>query len=249
MTGISSPEWIMPEEKPNPTKYGRLFVVATPIGNLEDISLRALRVLEEAFIIACEDTRQTVKILNKYNITKKLWSYFHPQEQKKIPKIIGFLKKGKDVALVSDAGTPGIADPGYPLIREALAQEIDVIPVPGPSAVTTALSAAGLPTHRFLFLSFPPPKKGASRKLLESLKTETATLIFYLPSRKLSAFLIIIQDILGDRRVVIARELTKVYEEFLRGTPTELLNVLEKKPIKGELTILVEGRPKKSLRI
>jgi len=226
--------------------YGRLFIVASPIGNLEDISLRALRVLEEASIIACEDTRQTIKILNKYNITKKLLSYFHPHEQKKIPKIIGLLKEGKDVALVSDAGTPGIADPGYPLIREALAQGIDVIPVPGPSAVTTALSAAGLPTHRFLFLSFPSPKKEATRKLLESLKTETATLIFYLPARKLKAFLTTVQETLGDRRVVVARELTKVYEEFLRGNPKELLKTLEKRPIKGELTLLIEGRPKKS---
>ena len=226
--------------------YGKLFIVASPIGNLEDISLRALRVLEEASIIACEDTRQTIKILNKYNITKKLLSYFHPHEQKKIPKIIGLLKEGKDVALVSDAGTPGIADPGYPLIREALAQGIDVIPVPGPSAVTTALSAAGLPTHRFLFLSFPSPKKEATRKLLESLKTETATLIFYLPARKLKAFLTTVQETLGDRRVVVARELTKVYEEFLRGNPKELLKTLEKRPIKGELTLLIEGRPKKS---
>ena len=226
--------------------YGKLFIVASPIGNLEDISLRALRVLEEASIIACEDTRQTIKILNKYNITKKLLSYFHPHEQKKIPKIIGLLKEGKDVALVSDAGTPGIADPGFPLIREALAQGIDVIPVPGPSAVTTALSAAGLPTHRFLFLSFPSPKKEATRKLLESLKTETATLIFYLPARKLKAFLTTVQETLGDRRVVVARELTKVYEEFLRGNPKELLKTLEKRPIKGELTLLIEGRPKKS---
>jgi 16S rRNA (cytidine1402-2'-O)-methyltransferase len=226
--------------------YGRLFIVASPIGNLEDISLRALRVLEEASIIACEDTRQTIKILNKYNITKKLLSYFHPHEQKKIPKIIGLLKEGKDVALVSDAGTPGIADPGFPLIREALAQGIDVIPVPGPSAVTTALCAAGLPTHRFLFLSFPSPKKEATRKLLESLKTETATLIFYLPARKLKVFLTTVQETLGDRRVVVARELTKVYEEFLRGNPKELLKILEKRPIKGEMTILIEGRPKKS---
>lgn len=234
----------MPKQKPDPQKCGRLFIVATPIGNLEDISLRALRVLEEADIIACEDTRQTVKILNKYNISKKLLSYFHPHEQKKIPKIAGYLREGKDVALVSDAGTPGIADPGYPLIREALAQGIEVIPVPGPSAVITALSAAGLPTHKFLFLSFPSPKKEASRKLLESLIEETATLIFYLPARKIHAFLGAIEEILGDRRVVIARELTKVYEEFLRGKPNELLKTLEAKPMKGELTLLVEGKPK-----
>jgi len=152
------------------------------------------------------------------------------------------------VALVSDAGTPGIADPGFPLIREALAQGIEIIPIPGPSALITALSAAGLPTHRFLFFGFPSPKKEASRKSLESLKDESATLIFYLPSRKLPTFLKIIQETLGERRVVIARELTKVYEEFIRGDPSELLRALEKKPLRGELTLLVEGRQKKSLR-
>ena len=236
----------MPEEKPASEKKGRLFIIATPIGNLEDISLRALRILKEVSIIACEDTRQTVKILNKYGIKKKLLSYFHPKEQRKVPKITGFLMEGRDVALVSDAGTPGIADPGFPLIREALSRDISVIPIPGPSAVTTALSAAGLPTHKFLFWGFPSPRKEAARKSLESLRTETATLIFYLPSRKLPAFLKIIQEVLGERKIVIARELTKIHEEFLRGFPAELLKTLEKQPLKGELTLLVEGRPKKS---
>lgn len=236
----------MTEKKQVHKKDGKLFIVATPIGNLEDISLRALRVLEEVAAIACEDTRQTIKILNKYNIKKRLLSYFHPKEQKKIPKIIGLLKEGKDVALVSDAGTPGIADPGYPLIREAMSHGITIVPIPGPSAVTTALSAAGLPTHKFLFLGFPSPKKEASRKFLASLESETATLIFYLPSRKLSAFLKIIREVLGERKTVIARELTKKHEEFLRGTPTELLEVLGEKAPRGELTILVEGQPKKS---
>ena len=236
-----------PEKYKNPSvETGVLYVVSTPIGNLEDITLRALRVLEEVSVIACEDTRQTIKILNKYNIKKRLLSYFHPKEQRKVPKIIGLLKKGKDVALVSDAGTPGIADPGYPLIREALSQGITIIPVPGPSAVTAVLSAAGLPTHKFLFWGFPSPKKEACRKLLESLKTETATLIFYLPSRKLFSFLKIIQETLGERRVVMARELTKKHEEFLRGTPAELLKAFGEKIPKGELTLLVEGQPKKS---
>lgn len=235
-------------EKPIHKKSGRLFIVATPIGNLDDISLRALKILEDVFIIVCEDTRQTIKILNKYNIKKRLLSYFHPKEQKKIPKIVSLLKQGKDVALVTDAGTPGIADPGFPLIREALAQGIEIIPIPGPSAVTAALSAAGLPTHRFLFLSFPSPKKEASRKLLESLKDESGTLVFYLPSRKLSTFLKIIQEKLGERRVVIARELTKVHEEFIRGNPSYLLKILGKNPLKGELTLLIEGRQKKSFR-
>ncbi len=235
-------------EKPIHKKSGRLFIVATPIGNLEDISLRALKVLEDVFVIACEDTRQTIKILNKYNIKKRLLSYFQPKEQKRIPQIIDYLKQGKDVALVSDAGTPGIADPGFPLIREALAESIEIIPIPGPSALTTALSASGLPTDKFLFLGFPSPKKGASRKSMELVKEESATLIFYLPSRKLPAFLKIIQEILGERKVVIARELTKIHEEFYRGNPKELLKILEKKPLRGELTLLVEGRRKKPSR-
>jgi 16S rRNA (cytidine1402-2'-O)-methyltransferase len=239
----------MPRENLTHKTNGRLYVVATPIGNLEDISFRALRVLKEASIIACEDTRQTIKLLNKYNIKNRLLSYFHPREQQKVPKIIDLLKKGNDVALVSDAGTPGIADPGYPLIREAIAQGISITPVPGPSAITTALSAAGMTTHKFLFQGFPPSKKEAVRKLLASLKTEAATLIFYLPSRKLSFFLATIQNTLGERKIVIAREMTKIHEEFIRGSPTELLRILEKKPLKGELTLLVEGRPKKSPEI
>jgi 16S rRNA (cytidine1402-2'-O)-methyltransferase len=227
-------------------KIGRLFIVATPIGNLEDLSLRALNILGNVSVIACEDTRQTVKILNKYKIKKKLLSYYHPKEKKRIPQIMAYLQEGKDVALVSDAGTPGIADPGFPLIREALDQAIAVIPIPGPSAVTTALSASGLPTHRFLFLGFPSPKKEATQKSLQSLKDEPGTLIFYLPSRKLNSFLKIIQSTLGKRRIVIARELTKMHEEFIRGSPQELLKSLEKKSLRGELTILVEGRPKKA---
>ena len=227
---------------------GKLFIVATPIGNLDDISVRALKILNDVFIIACEDTRQTIKILNKYNIKKKLLSYFHPKEQKKIPKIVSILKQGKDVALVTDAGTPGIADPGFPLIREALAQGIEIIPIPGPSAATAALSAAGLPTHRYLFLSFPSPKKEAARKLLESLKDETGTLVFYIPARNISTFLNIIQNTLGERRVVIARELTKAHEEFIRGYPLDLLKILENKSPKGEMTLLIEGRKKRFKR-
>jgi len=140
---------------------GRLYIVATPVGNLEDITLRALRVLGEVAAIACEDTRQTIKVLNRFGIKKPLISYFQPKEGRRVPEIIRLLKEGKDVALVSDAGTPGISDPGFPLIREALKEGIPVVPVPGPSAVTAALSASGLPTHRFLFVGFPPPKKTA----------------------------------------------------------------------------------------
>ncbi len=224
-----------------PQPSGNLYVVATPIGNLEDLTLRALRTLGEVQVIACEDTRQTRKLLNKYSIKKKLISYYHPKETQKIPQIISLLKQRKDVALVTDSGTPGISDPGYPLIREAITQGINIIPIPGPAAVTAALSAAGLPTHRFLFLGFLPPKKEATKKLLRSLKNEKATLVFYLPTRKLLSFLDLTLEAIGNRQIVIAREMTKIYEEFLRGTTEELLKKLGGKKLKGEVTVLIQG--------
>ena len=221
---------------------GTLYIVATPIGNLEDITLRAVRVLKEVEAIACEDTRQTVKLLNRYEIRKRLISYFQPRERQRVPEIISLLKAGKDVALVSDAGTPGISDPGFPLIREALKEGIRVIPVPGPSAFAAALSASGLPTHRVLFAGFPPPKSEATRKLLLSLKDEEATLIFYLPVRRIPEFLHLILETLGDRRMVIAREITKIHEEFIRGAARDLLEAALKRTFKGEATVLIEGR-------
>ena len=225
-------------------RSGTLYVVATPIGNLGDLTFRALKTLERVQFIACEDTRQTKKILTAYNFKKELFSYFQPKEKQKIPRIISRLKRGEDVALVSDAGTPGISDPGFPLIREAINQGIRVVPIPGASAVTAALSAAGLPTHRFLFLGFPPPKREATKKLLQSLRDETGTLVFYLPPRKLPAFLILIQETLGERQIAFAREMTKIYEEFTRGTTKELILSMEKISHKGEATILI-GPPKK----
>jgi 16S rRNA (cytidine1402-2'-O)-methyltransferase len=220
---------------------GRLFVVGTPIGNLEDITFRAVRVLGEVAAVACEDTRQTVKILNRFGLKKPLISYYQPREGRRIPEIIGMLKAGRDVALVSDAGTPGISDPGFPLIREALKEGITVVPVPGPSAATAALSASGLPTHRFLFVGFPPPKRTGLRKFLGALKAEDATLVFYLPTRRAREFLEAVSEIMGERRVVIARELTKVHEEFFRGRAGELAGALGSRVLKGEATVLVEG--------
>jgi 16S rRNA (cytidine1402-2'-O)-methyltransferase len=220
---------------------GRLFVVGTPIGNLEDVSLRALRVLGEVAAIACEDTRQTLKLLNRYDIRKPLISYFQPREGQRVPEILRLLRDGRDVALVSDAGTPGISDPGFPLIRAALKEGLSVVPIPGPSAVTAALSASGLPTHRFLFVGFPPPKITGLRKCLAGLAGEEATLVFFLPTRKLLQFLEAVADILGDRRVVVARELTKIHEEFLRGKAGELAAKLGPTALKGEATVLVEG--------
>jgi 16S rRNA (cytidine1402-2'-O)-methyltransferase len=220
---------------------GTLFVVATPIGNLEDLSPRGIRALREAAVIACEDTRRTVKILNSHGIKKPLLSYYQPKEGKRIPEILAHLQAGRDVALVSDAGTPGISDPGYRLIREALKASVPVIPVPGPSAAVAALSVSGLPTHKFLFLGFPPPKREACRKLLASRREEEATLIFYVPSRKLPEFISVSREALGDREAVIGREITKVHEEFLRGGLGELAEAVRSRVIKGEAVVMIEG--------
>lgn len=231
----------MPDEPPEWTAKGRLYVVATPIGNLEDLTFRALRILGEVEAIACEDTRTTIKLLNRYGLKKRLLSYFHPHENRRIPEILGILKSGRDVALVSDAGTPGISDPGFPLIRECLKAGLQVVPIPGPSALTAALSASGLPTHRFLFVGFPPPKAAARRKLLGSLVAEPATLVFYVPARKIGEFLGEVREILGDRRTVIGREISKIHEEFLRGTASELLSSVVGKTLRGEITVGIEG--------
>jgi 16S rRNA (cytidine1402-2'-O)-methyltransferase len=223
-------------------KRGILYVIATPIGNLEDISLRALRILKQVDAVACEDTRRTLKLLNAYKIQKRLISYYQPKEAQKSPLILALLKGGKDIALVSDSGTPGLSDPGFRLVREAVQEGMTVVPVPGASAVATALSAAGLPTDRFLFLGFPSPKREATRKLLVSLKEERSTLVFYLPTRKIAEFLLLLDEALGTRQVVIARELTKIHEEFIRGEARELLSRIGGKKLKGEATVLVQGR-------
>jgi 16S rRNA (cytidine1402-2'-O)-methyltransferase len=223
---------------------GSLFIIATPIGNLEDITLRAIRVLREVAAIACEDTRQTLKLLNKYGIKKELISYYQPREGQKIPLLLDILRRGKDVALVSDSGTPAISDPGFRLIRAALKEGIKVVPVPGPTAFAAALSASGLPTHHFLFVGFPPPKKEAAKKLLLSLKGVKATLIFYLPARRAADFLRATLDTLGDRQVVIAREMTKIYEEFSRGSNCDILAEIEKRSLRGEITLLIHGELK-----
>jgi 16S rRNA (cytidine1402-2'-O)-methyltransferase len=224
-----------------------LFIVATPIGNLEDLTFRALRVLKQVEAIACEDTRQTLKLLSKYDIHKKLISYYQPKEGKKIPHIVRLLLEGKDVALVSDSGTPGVSDPGFRLIREAIKSGIRVIPVPGPSALIAALSASGLATHRFLFLGFPPPKKEKMRKWLYALKEESATLIFYLPMRRLADFLELVEETLGNREAVVAREITKIHEEFIRGEVRQLKEKMDKISLKGEATLLIQGDSKKKL--
>jgi 16S rRNA (cytidine1402-2'-O)-methyltransferase len=221
---------------------GLLYVISTPIGNLEDLTFRALRLLKEADAIACEDTRKTLKLLNKYGFKKELISFYEPREKKKLTLLISLLRSGKTLALVTDSGTPGISDPGFRLIRKAIDEGIKVIPVPGPSALITALSASGLPTHKFLFMGFPPKKGEALRKWLSGVRHEDATLIFYLPTRRIKDFLSLSGEILGDREVVIARELTKVYEEFLRGRIMSLLQELGDKTLKGEATVIISGK-------
>jgi 16S rRNA (cytidine1402-2'-O)-methyltransferase len=221
---------------------GILFIVATPIGNLEDITHRAVRVLKEADLIACEDTRHALKLLNRYEIRKELLSFHEPRERERLPLLMDRLRRGQNVALISDAGTPAISDPGFRLVREAVKDGIRVVPVPGPSAVAAALCAGGLPTHRFLFLGFPPPKKEAVRKRLIAVRDEEGTLVFYLPGRKLLEFCGLVKDTLGDRPMVVAREMTKIHEEFSRGGPSEIIQLYENKQIKGELTILVGGK-------
>jgi 16S rRNA (cytidine1402-2'-O)-methyltransferase len=225
-------------------KKGTLYIVATPIGNLEDITFRALRVLKEVGLIAAEDTRHTKKLLSEYGIATVLTSLHDHNEQKKTPSIIAGLNDGMDVAYVSDAGTPGISDPGYILINKAIEKGITVIPIPGASAVVAALSASGLPMDRFFFLGFPPARKGKRRHFLESLREEHATMVLYESPQRTLDTLRDIEEILGDRRVVLARELSKLYEEILRGTVSELIEALKERTIKGEITLIVSGKEK-----
>jgi 16S rRNA (cytidine1402-2'-O)-methyltransferase len=220
---------------------GTLYIVATPIGNLEDITLRAIRVLKEADLIACEDTRHTKKLLNHYGITAPTTSYFEHNKFAKGDFLIRQLEDGKNVALVSDAGTPGISDPGYNLVAGALEKGIAVVPIPGPSAAVAALCASGLPTDRFLFLGFLPQKEGKKRRLLESIVQEPSTLIFYESPFRVKKTLNILREILGDRRCVLAHELTKVHEGFFRGTIAEILQRESALVEKGEWMLLIEG--------
>lgn len=221
---------------------GTLYVVATPIGNLEDITLRALRVLSEVRLIAAEDTRHTKILLDRFGIATPLTSLYDQNEAKKSALLMARLERGEDVAYVSDAGTPGISDPGYLLVREALGRGIRVSPLPGASALIAALSVSGLPMDSFLFLGFLPSKTTRRRQLLAALSREERTLIFYESPHRLAASLSDISELLGDREVVVSREMTKVYEEFLRGTAAEVASTMGKGPVKGEVTLIVAGR-------
>jgi 16S rRNA (cytidine1402-2'-O)-methyltransferase len=237
---IGKPSGLPDEDGPETT--GTLYVVATPIGNLEDVTLRAIRILKEVRLIAAEDTRRTRILLDKYGISTPLTSLYDQNEAKKSGLLIARLLNGDDVAYVSDAGTPGISDPGYILVREAVSRGIRVAPVPGASALIAALSVSGLPMDSFLFLGFLPSKSMRRRQLLSSLREEKRTLIFYESPHRLLASLSDIAALLGDREVVVSREMTKIYEEFLRGPAGDVLGGLRNGTIRGEVTLIVAGR-------
>jgi len=227
------------------SKRGALYVVSTPIGNREDITLRALRTLKEVDLIAAEDTRHTSLLLRHFGIQTPLTSYFEGNEKKKKEFILSELKQGDQIALVSDAGTPGISDPGFRLIQAAVENQIPVVPIPGPSAVIAALSVSGLPTDAFLFKGFLPHKSKKKRDLLKQLEEVRETLIFYESPHRLSETLKDIFEILGDREMVLTRELTKVYEEVLRGKVNEIKNQIGERKLKGEMTLVISGKTRK----
>jgi len=220
---------------------GTLYIVSTPIGNLEDITLRALNILRDVQIIAAEDTRHTQKLLQHYNISTAQTSYHDHNKEEKAEILISRLKEGRDIALVSDAGTPGISDPGYYLINRAIGEGIQVMPVPGPTASIAALSISGLPTDAFVFEGFLPAKKTARQKKLRELSTERRTLILFEAPHRLTSTLRDIAEVLGDRKIVLTRELTKVFEEVIRGRVSEVIAKVEGRRLKGEMTLLLEG--------
>jgi 16S rRNA (cytidine1402-2'-O)-methyltransferase len=218
---------------------GCLYLVATPIGNLEDITLRGLRVLREVDQIACEDTRHTQKLLNHYQIAKPLLSYHEHNEMTRSPELVMALEQGAKIALVSDAGMPLVSDPGYRLVTLCLRHHIRVVPVPGPSALVTALAASGLPNEEFLFAGFLPARSGERRRALERLRIEDRTIILYEAPHRVAESIADALEILGDRPACLAREITKVHEEFLRGKLSALGASLKERPVKGEMTLLI----------
>lgn len=230
---------------------GTLYVVATPIGNLEDITRRAVRILGEVSVVACEDTRRTRTLLTHLALATPAVSYHEHNEQSRSAELVARLKNGESVALVTDAGTPCISDPGYRLVREAAAAGIAVVPVPGASAAIAALSASGMATDAFLFVGFLPAKRGARRARLEELADVRESIVFYEAPHRIGAMLADVGDVFGDREAVVARELTKMHEEFVRGRIAEVAERLTAERHRGEFVVIVEGstRPERSAEV
>ncbi|MFP6725131.1 MAG: 16S rRNA (cytidine(1402)-2'-O)-methyltransferase [Candidatus Poribacteria bacterium] len=220
---------------------GTLYLVSTPIGNLEDITLRALRILGEVGLIAAEDTRRTRQLLTHYNIETSVVSFFQGNERAKLEGLIDQLRSGKSIALVSDAGTPTISDPGYLLVVGAIKAEIIIVPIPGVTACMSAASVSGMPLHNFAFEGFLSPKSGKRRRKLIELSQDERTIIFYESPHRLVKFLVDVLEILGDRRICIARELTKKFEEIFYGTVSEAIDKFTDQPPRGEFTVVVAG--------
>jgi 16S rRNA (cytidine1402-2'-O)-methyltransferase len=219
---------------------GKLYLVATPIGNLEDVSPRALRILQEAHMVACEDTRHTQILLRRYEIrAKHLTAYTEFNHKRKVAELVGQLDRGWDVALVSDAGTPGLSDPGEQLVRAAIDAGHEVVPIPGPAAAIAALVASGLPTREFTFVGFVEKKSGPRRRLLERLRAEGRTFVIYESPYRVADLLADLAAVAPDAKVVVARELSKLHEEFVRGSAVELAERFAKSPTKGEVTVVV----------
>jgi len=225
-------------------KNGVLYIVATPIGNMEDITLRAVRILKEVHLIAAEDTRRTGNLLRTYEIKTPMTSLYDQNERKKSGFLIARLNEGKDIAYVSDAGTPGISDPGYVLIRQAIENGIKIVPVPGVSAAIAALSVSGLPMDAFIFYGFLPSKTSQRKKFLQCLGDEEKTMVFYESPKRLLSTLKDMENIFGKRDIVVLREMTKVFEEIIRGTVPMVIDALTGKGIRGEITLVVAGRDK-----
>ena len=227
------------------TVIGTLYLVSTPIGNLEDITLRALRILKEVDLIAAEDTRQTRRLLTHYDIHTPLTSYFEGTSSAKCDKLVTRMKAGEMIALVSDAGTPIISDPGYPLLRGCIDAGIPIVPIPGASAVITAASVSGLPLHNFAFEGFLSPKSGKRKRQLSVLSDEERTLIFFESPYRVCRFLEDVLEVMGDREIVLTRELTKRFEEIFRGNVNEALQRFRDTEPRGEFTIVIAGRKEK----
>ena len=223
---------------------GTLYIVATPIGNLEDMTYRAVRTLGEVDLIAAEDTRHSLKLLNHFNISKPLTSYFDHNQQFKGERILHALRQGKSVALISDAGTPCVSDPGYHLVRDAVAEGIAVIPIPGSSAAIAAISVSGLPSDTFTFAGFPPSRQGKRRNFLAKATDLPGTLVLYEAPHRLEETLQDIQFVFGERQIVVARELTKIFEECIRGTVSEVMTIVAQGKVRGEVVVLIApGEP------